>query len=155
MALATRPVGRGLPITTSSTSSRSVRSLATASSSGTRPFMGTSDDEVTMIRPGDRARRPSAGPEDGVVDADRDDGHPVGLDAHLGGDVASCDDCDTVMIRGSDRATLTCIRRKPNQRRWLNCCHGLVVWLRASCAVDGDRVVEGLERPASRRPSCP
>ena len=42
------------------------------------------------------------------------------------------DDCDTVMIRGSARATLTCMRRKPNQRRWLNCCQGFVVWLRAS-----------------------
>ena len=42
------------------------------------------------------------------------------------------DDWETVMIRGRDRATFTCMRRKPNQRRWLNCCHGLVVWLRAS-----------------------
>ena len=53
MARATRPPGRGLPMTTSSTS-RSVRSLATASSSGTRPFIGTSLEEVTMIRPGNR-----------------------------------------------------------------------------------------------------
>jgi len=37
------------------------------------------------------------------------------------------DDWETVMMRASDRATLTCIRRNPNQRRWLNCCHGLVV----------------------------
>ena len=34
---------------------RSVRTLATASSSGTRPFMGTSALAVVMIRPGTRA----------------------------------------------------------------------------------------------------
>ena len=51
MARSTRPPSLGRPITVSSTS-RSVRSLATASSSGTRPFMGTSLLEVTMIRPG-------------------------------------------------------------------------------------------------------
>ena len=36
---------------TTSSMSRSVRSLATASSSGTKPFIGTSDEEVTMMRP--------------------------------------------------------------------------------------------------------
>ena len=51
MARSTRPSGLGLPMTTSSIS-RSVRSLAAASSRGTSPFIGTSDDEVTMIRPG-------------------------------------------------------------------------------------------------------
>ena len=51
MAWSTRPPGRGRPMTTSSTG-RSVRSLATASSSGTNPFIGTSLDEVTMSRPG-------------------------------------------------------------------------------------------------------
>ena len=46
--------GRGRPMTTSS-ASRSVRTLATASSRGTRPFMGTSALAVVMIRPGTRA----------------------------------------------------------------------------------------------------
>ncbi len=85
MALATRPSGRGLPMTTSSTS-RSVRSLATASSSGTSPFMGTSDDEVTMMRPGTGSTSVTR-PEHGVVDAHRHDGHPVEVHPHLGGDV--------------------------------------------------------------------
>ena len=51
MALSTRPPSRGRPMTVSSTS-RSVRSLATASRSGTSPFIGTSLEDVTMIRPG-------------------------------------------------------------------------------------------------------
>ena len=86
MALATRPSGRGLPMTTSSMS-RSVRSLATASSRGTRPFMGTSDDEVTMIRPGtgstsSRGRNTVwSTPTGTTVIRSR-------LHAHLGGDVA-------------------------------------------------------------------
>jgi len=41
----------GLPITTSS-QSRSVRSLARASSNGTRPLSGMSELVVTMMRPG-------------------------------------------------------------------------------------------------------
>ena len=49
-AEATRPLGWGLPMTMRSMS-RSARSLAMASKSGTRPFMGTSLDEVTMRRP--------------------------------------------------------------------------------------------------------
>ncbi len=51
MAFSTRPPSLGRPITVSSTS-RSVRSLATASSRGTKPFMGTSLLDVTMMRPG-------------------------------------------------------------------------------------------------------
>ena len=45
----------GLPMMTSSASSRSVRTLASASSSGTRPFIGTSELAVVMSRPGTRA----------------------------------------------------------------------------------------------------
>ncbi len=47
--------------------------------------------------------------------------------------MSTFEDSDTVTTRGRARATLTCIRRKPNQRRWVNCCQGLVAWLRASC----------------------
>ena len=46
--------------------------------------------------------------------------------------MSSFDDSDTVTTRGRARATFTCMRRKPNQRRWVNCCQGLVAWLRAS-----------------------
>ena len=82
MALATRPSGRGLPMTTSSIS-RSVRSLATASSRGTRPFMGTSDDEVTMMRPGTGSTS-SRGRNTVWSTPTGHDGHPVGCHAHLG-----------------------------------------------------------------------
>ena len=85
MVRATRPPSWGRPITTSSTS-RSVRSLATASSRGTRPFMGTSLEEVTMMRPG-IARSVRTGPEHGVVHPDRYHGHAGEFHAHLRRDV--------------------------------------------------------------------
>ena len=71
---------------TVSSTSRSVRSLATASSSGTSPFMGTSLLEVTMIRPG-TGLHVVEGPEHGVVDPDGDHRHPIGRDTHLRRDV--------------------------------------------------------------------
>ena len=43
------------------------------------------------------------------------------------------DDSDTVITRGSARATRTCMRRKPNHRRWVKFCQGLAAWARASC----------------------
>ena len=48
--------------------------------------MGTSRRRGDHDAPGDRVDV-LAGPEHGVVDADRDDGHPLGQHAHLGGDV--------------------------------------------------------------------
>ena len=42
------------------------------------------------------------------------------------------DDSDTVTMAGSRRATRTCMRRKPNQRRVVNLCQGLDAWSRAS-----------------------
>ena len=145
MARATRPSGRGLPITTSSTS-RSVRSFATASSSGTRPFIGTSEEEVTMIRPG--TGHVLARTEHRVVDADRHHRHPRSLDAHLRRDVR---------LRGFGH------RDHP----WQGACHphlhaqepepsqlGEVLprvrrMAERELAVDGDRVVQrGEQRPA-------
>ena len=129
MALATRPSGLGLPMTTSSMS-RSVRSLAAASSRGTSPFIGTSDDDVTMIRPGTGST--SAWGRKTVWST------PTGttvirwMSTPIWSAMSTFDDSDTVTTRGRARATLTCIRRKPNQRRWVNCCQGLVAWLSAS-----------------------
>ena len=85
MARSTRPPSVGRPMTVSSTS-RSVRSLATASSRGTSPFIGTSLLEVTMMRPGHR-RHVVEGAEHRVVDPDRDDRHPLGRHTHLRRDV--------------------------------------------------------------------
>ena len=45
----------GLPMITSSTSLRSVRTFATASSNGASPFIGTSELVVVISRPGTRA----------------------------------------------------------------------------------------------------
>ena len=67
----------GLPMITSSASSRSVRTFASASSSGTRPFIGTSELVVVMRRP--RTRGISGmRPEDLRVDPDGHDVQPVG-----------------------------------------------------------------------------
>ncbi len=77
----------GLPMITSSTSLRSVRTFASASSSGASPFIGTSELVVVIRRPGTRAICGHR-PEDLRVDADRHDVEPVGRDVHLGDDVA-------------------------------------------------------------------
>ena len=53
IALATRPSGRGLPATTSSTSS--LQRIATASTSTRRPFSGLSALLMATMRPGTRA----------------------------------------------------------------------------------------------------
>ena len=67
------------------------------------------------------------------------------------------EDSDTVTIRCSDRATFTCMRRKPNHRRWVNCCHGLVAWLRANCrsTVIGWWRVVSTGQPSSIIPMIP
>src|SRR5262252_7768174 len=48
--------------------------------------------------------------------------------------------CDTVMCRGSRRATSICMPRKPYQRRSVSLRSGEV-----EVAVDGDRVVQGVD----------
>ena len=42
------------------------------------------------------------------------------------------EDCETVTTAGRARATLTCIPKKPNQRRVVKRCHGFVAWESAS-----------------------
>ena len=117
MVRATRPPSVGRPMTTSSTS-RSVRSLATASSRGTRPFMGTSLEDVTMIRPGTRGRFRARG-RNTVWST------PTGTTVIRSGPppsgaaMSTLEDSDTVTMRGSCWATLICIPRNPNQRRWV------------------------------------
>ena len=70
MVAAVTPPSRALPTTTSSTS-RSVRSLATASSSGTSPLSGTSALAVATIAAGHA--REHRRDEDVGLDADRHD----------------------------------------------------------------------------------
>ena len=115
---------------TVSSTGRSVRSLATASSNGTRPFIGTSLDDVTMRRPGTgfssgRGLNTVWSTPTGTT-VIRSGATPIWLTMSVR------EDSETVTTAGSRRATRTCIRRKPNHRRVVNCCHGLVVWLRAS-----------------------
>ena len=137
----------GLPMNTSSASSRSVRTLASASSSGARPFIGTSELVVVMSRPG-HARDLGHRLEDLGVDADGHDVQPVERDAHLRDDVA------LARLRHGDDA-----RHRPRdlhlhveepvpaaQREAPVRVRGV---REVEVAVDGDRVVQRLEdRPA-------
>ena len=85
MSCSVRPPGCGLVTSTSSTS-RSVRSLAKASSRVAMPFIGASALAMARIRPW-HARRRSAGAKH-VVDAEQDHLHPGRVDAEVAGDVA-------------------------------------------------------------------
>ena len=85
MALATRPSGRGLPITTSS-------SVALGAELGHRLEQGDQSLHRHVRRRGhhDAAGHRAhllAGAEHRVVDPHGDDGHPAGVHPHLGGDV--------------------------------------------------------------------
>ena len=151
MARATRPSGRGLPMTTSSTS-RSVRSLATASSRGTRPFIGTSDDEVTMIRPGTGST--SAVGRKTVWST------PTGTTViRSGRRPPSAPRCppsttrDTVTTRGRARATRTCMREEPEPAPLGEALPRVRRVAERELAVDGDRVVQRRRAAASRRRS--
>ena len=77
----------GLPMITSSASLRSVRTLASASSSTDRPFMGMSELVVVISRPGTRAMS-GIGRNSRGIDADRHDVQALGIDTHLRDDVA-------------------------------------------------------------------
>ena len=129
MALSTRPPSCGRPMTVSATS-RSVRNLATASRSGTSPFMGTSLDDVTMIRPGSGVT--SCMGRNTVWST------PTGTTVMRSGRTCICaamslrEDCETVRTAGRARATRTCMPKNPNQRVVVKRCHGFVVCERAS-----------------------
>ncbi len=146
MARSTRPPSVGRPMTVSSTS-RSVRSLATASRRGTSPFIGTSLLEVTMMRPtwgvtSSRGRNTVWSTPTGttVIRSGRTPSWAA---------MSLREFSDTVTTAGSARATRTCIRRKPNQRRWVKVCHGFDVCAKRELAVHRDRVVQGgQQRPA-------
>ena len=154
MARSTRPPGRGRPMTMSSTS-RSVRSLATASSSGTRPFIGTSLDEVTISRPG---RGSTSGRGRNTVWST-----PTGTTVMRSGrtpiwaEMSVREDSETVTIAGRRRATRSCIRRKPNHRWVVAHCQGLVTWASASwrSTVIGWCRVVSRGHPSSSIPSMP
>ena len=145
---------RGRPTTTSSTG-RSVRTFATASSSGTRPFMGTSALAVVMIRPGTRAMRGRG--RKWVWST------PTGTTVIRSSRTPSCsamsrlDDSETVMIRGSLRTTRICMRRNPNQRRSVSLRMGEVAWdsSRSRSTVIGWCTVATTGKPSSSRPRMP
>ncbi len=154
MARSTRPFSVGRPITVSSTS-RSVRSLATASSRGTRPFMGTSLLEVTMIRPGTGVT--SSKGRNTVWST------PTGTTVIRSGATSIWatmswrEFCDTVTTAGSARATRTCMPRKPNHRLVVKRCQGFVVCERASwrSTVIGWCSVVSSGHPSETMPSMP
>src|SRR5436189_31820 len=115
------PPDFGLPTNTSSTS-RSVRTFATASSSGTRPLSGTSALAVATTRPAIRDAS-SGGANDSLST-------PFGMTRSRRGSTSNSDTMssyaaeETVAIAGSRRTTRPCIRVNPYQRRSENeRCH--------------------------------
>ena len=108
---------RGRPMMTSSTW-RSVRSLATASSRYFRPFMATSALAVVTMRPGERSTL--------GMGRNRSGSTPTGTTWMRSGftrwsvAISVADDFETVITRGIRRATRVCIRVKAYQRRLPN-----------------------------------
>ena len=104
----------GLPMITSSTSLRSVRTFASASSNGASPFIGTSELVVVINRPRTRSTSGSGRKIFGST--------PTGTIWSRSADTFICAtmsrllDCDTVTSRGICRATRICMLRNPYQR---------------------------------------
>ena len=112
MVAAVTPPSRARPTTTSSTS-RSVRSLATASSSGTRPLSGTSALAVATMRPGTRG---TAGGTKTSVSTPTGTTVSRSAATRKSRRMSSSEERETVSTAGSARSTRPCIRRKEYQR---------------------------------------
>ena len=130
-----------LPMTTRCTSSRSTRSFATASSSGTRPFIGTSALAVVMMRPGTRltcgiGRKLSWSTPTGTM-CSRSSGTPICATMSRARVLAHGDEARDLLrdlhLHLEERVPTA--QRGPLPRR------GRV--LHVEVAVDGDRVVQG------------
>ena len=145
----------GLPMITSSASSRSVRTLASASSSGTSPFIGTSELVVVMSRPGTRATSGIGWKSCGST--------PTGTMCSRSARTSICFtmsrllDSDTVTTRGIARATFICMPRNPYQRRSVKRRHALVACSRSRSrsTVIGWCSVASTGQPSSIIPSRP
>ena len=133
-----RPPGSGL-VTSSSSRSRSVRSLAKASSRVEMPFSGASALAMARIRPGTR----------GSVGGTKTSSTPSRITCIRAGStrksraMSRAEDSDGVRIRRACRATLPCIRRKPYQRRSDSRLRQVGASCEVDAAVEGDRVVHG------------
>ena len=114
MSCSVRPPGAGR-VTRTSETSRSVRSLASASSSVATPFIGVSAEAIASSRPGTRGsvggRNASSTPR--VMTWSRSGSTPKSRA------MSRLLLSETVRICGSRRATLPCMRRKEYQRRRL------------------------------------
>ena len=149
----TADLWRGWPITTRCASSRSVRTLASASMRYVRPLSGTSALAVVINRPGTRADVRHR-PELLLVDTDRHDVQRVGIDTHLRDDVL------LRVLRHRDVARhlardvhLHAEEPVPTAQRELAQRRARV--REVEVAVDGDRVVQRVARTASRRARSP
>ncbi len=144
-----------LPMTTRCTSSRSTRSFATASSSGTRPFIGTSALAVVMMRPGTRCtcgigRKLSWSTPTGTM-CSRSAGTPICAT------MSRREFSLTVTSRGICFATFICISRNAYQRRSVARFHGDVAcsMSRSRSTVIGWCSVATTGQPSSIIPSRP
>ena len=139
----------GFPMITSSMSLRSVRAFATASSSGARPFIGTSELVVVIRRPGTRAISGSGRKILGST--------PTGTMCSRSAGTSICAtmsrllDSDTVTSRGIWRATRICILRNPYQRFSVKRRYALVACVssRSRSTVIGWCSVHSIGQPSS------
>ena len=139
ISFSVRPPGLGL-VTSSSSTSRSVRSLAKASSSVAIPFIGASALAIARMRPGTRGTvggtKPSSTPS--RITCIRAGSTPKSVE------MSRLEVSDGVMMKRIERATRPCIRRKPYHRLRVNLRHGLRVWamsMRRSKVIGWCRVV--------------
>ncbi len=150
MSRSVRPPAFGRVISSSSTS-RSVRSFANASSSVETPFIGVSALAIATMRPGTR----------GGSGSEKTSGStPSGTTSTASGrtpksvTMSRLEDSDTVSSRGSRRATAPCIRTKPYHRRRVILLRPEAAsrsWRRSTVIGWWTVVTSGMPVPASRR----
>ena len=129
---------------TVSSTSRSVRSLATASRRGTSPFIGTSLDDVTMIRPGSGVT--SSMGRNTVWST------PTGTTVMRSGRTCICaamslrEDCDTVTTAGQGAGHPDLHAQEPEPAVGGEALPRVRRVREGQLAVDGDRVVQGRQQ---------
>ncbi len=136
MSFSVRPPALSV-VTSSSSRSRSVRSLAKASSSVAMPFIGASALAMATIRPGTRGAvggtNTSSTPSVMTSSTDGSTPKSVMMSRRL--------DSETVRILVSCLATRFCIRRKPYQRRSAELLAKRCL-RQVDAAIEGDRVMD-------------
>lgn len=141
-------------VTSTSSTRRSVRSFATASSRLATPLSGASALATHTMRPGTRSAvggaKTSVSTPSGIVRS-----RPSGISKAVR--MSSSEDFETVSRVGMRRATRACMRRNPYQRRRvsLRCNVGALARSSSRSRVIGWWIVATSGRPASAMRSRP